>query len=126
MNSVRIDLLCQDFLKYISGRKRDFSEYELDLSYLTEFEQMVLNETRKIPYGETITYSELAKRIKKPGASQAVGNALSKNPYPIVIPCHRVVSKSGLGGFGGGFNPQKLEEKKKLIEIEKNYKKNKT
>jgi methylated-DNA-[protein]-cysteine S-methyltransferase len=126
MSTVRIDLLCQDFLKYISGRKKDFSEYGLDLSHLTEFEQIVLNETRKIPYGETITYSELAKRIKKPGASQAVGKALSKNPYPIVIPCHRVVSKSGLGGFGGGFNPQKLEEKRKLIELEKNYKKDKT
>ncbi|MFP4655910.1 MAG: methylated-DNA--[protein]-cysteine S-methyltransferase [Methanohalobium sp.] len=119
MTDANISLLCKDLLKYLSGKEVDFSDYELDLSHLTEFERQVLNETRNIPYGETITYSEVAYRIGKPGASQAVGKALSKNPYPIVIPCHRVVSKKGLGGFGGGFNPQKLEEKKKLIELEK-------
>lgn len=122
MTDANISLLCKDLLKYVNGKKVDFSDYELNLSHLTEFERQVLNETRKIPYGETITYSELASRIGKPGASQAVGKALSKNPYPIVIPCHRVVSKKGLGGFGGGFNPQKLNEKKNLIELENNYK----
>ena len=91
----------------------DFSDYGVDMSNLTKFEQQVLTETRKIPYGETVTYSELAHRIGRDGGSQAVGQALSKNPYPIIIPCHRVVAKSGIGGYSGG-----VELKKKLLELE--------
>mgnify|MGYP002266848858 CR=1 FL=1 len=73
----------------------------------------MLNETRKIPYGTTITYSELADRIGSSGGARAVGQALSKNPYPIIIPCHRVVARSGIGGYSGG-----VELKKRLLEIE--------
>ena len=58
-------------------------------------------ETTKIKYGETLTYSELAKRIGTLGV-RAVGGALSRNPFPIVIPCHRVVAKNGIGGYSAG------------------------
>ncbi|MGP8321502.1 MAG: methylated-DNA--[protein]-cysteine S-methyltransferase [Methanosarcinaceae archaeon] len=102
-----------DILRYLMGEQVDFLEYEPDLSGLTGFEQAVLCETRKIPYGTTITYSELADRIGSSGGAQAVGQALSKNPYPIVIPCHRVIAKSGIGGYRGG-----VELKKRLLEIE--------
>ena len=91
----------------------DFSDYVVDMSNLTEFERQVLTETRNIPYGETVTYSELARRIGRDGGAQAVGQALSRNPYPIVIPCHRVVAKYGIGGYRGG-----IELKKKLLELE--------
>lgn len=104
---------CQDILKYLSGEKVDFSDYAVNMSGLTEFEKQVLTETRKIPYGETVTYSELARRIGRDGGAQAVGQALSRNPYPIVIPCHRVVAKSGVGGYSGG-----VELKRKLLELE--------
>jgi len=110
MNS---DDLYRDISRYLKGEKVDFSIYELDLSDLTEFEQDVLNKTRKIPYGTTITYSELADRIGSSGGARAVGQALSKNPYPIVIPCHRVVARSGIGGYSGG-----VELKKKLLNLE--------
>ena len=110
MNS---DELYRDISRYLKGEKIDFSKYELDLSNLTEFEQAVLNETRKIPCGTTITYSELADRIGSSGGARAVGQALSKNPYPIVIPCHRVVARSGIGGYRGG-----VGLKKQLLEIE--------
>ena len=103
----------KDILKYLGGSKVDFSDYDLDMSSLTEFEQQVLTETRKIPYGETVTYSELASRIGRCGGAQAVGQALSKNPYPIVIPCHRVVARSGIGGYSGG-----VKLKMKLLELE--------
>lgn len=105
--------LYQDISRYLSGEKVDFSQYETDLSSLSEFQQLVLNETRKIPYGETITYSELARCIGKEKAVRAVGTALSKNPYPIIIPCHRVVARSGDGGYRGG-----MELKKRLLEME--------
>ncbi len=110
MNS---DDLYRDISRYLMGEEVDFSIYEPDLSNLTEFEQDVLNETRKIPYGTTITYSELADRIGSSGGARAVGQALSKNPYPIMIPCHRVVARSGIGGYSGG-----VELKKRLLEIE--------
>ncbi len=108
----------QDILRYLSGEEVDFSRYELDLSCLTEFQQKVLSETRKIPYGETITYAELACRIGKDGAAQAVGSALAKNPYPIVIPCHRVISASDIGGFYGETCGEKVELKRKMLEME--------
>src|SRR5665648_234870 len=101
------ELLYRDISRYISGEKVDFSYYRIDLSSLTEFQQLVLTETRTIPYGETITYSELAHRIGKDKAVRAVGSGLSKNPYPIIIPCHRVVAKSGAGGYSGGVGLKK-------------------
>ncbi len=102
-----------DIIRYSMGEKVDFLKYEPDLSDLTEFEQAVLFETRKIPYGTTISYSDLADRIGSSGGAQAVGQALSKNPYPIVIPCHRVVARSGIGGYSGG-----VGLKKKLLNLE--------
>ncbi|MDP2216277.1 MAG: methylated-DNA--[protein]-cysteine S-methyltransferase [Methanolobus sp.] len=108
----------QDILRYLSGENVDFSCYDLDIFNLTEFQQKVLTETRKIPYGQTITYAELACRIGKEGASRAVGSALAKNPYPIVIPCHRVVSSSGIGGFCAETCGEKVELKRKMLEME--------
>ncbi|MCQ6961689.1 methylated-DNA--[protein]-cysteine S-methyltransferase [Methanolobus chelungpuianus] len=108
----------QDILRYFSGEDVDFSGYEPDLSDLTEFQQEVLTEVRKIPYGQTVTYAELACRIGKEGAARAVGSALAKNPYPIIIPCHRVVSSSGIGGFCGETCGEKTELKKKMLDME--------
>ncbi len=85
----------------------------------TDFQKRVWQELVKIPYGETISYGELAKRIGNPNASRAVGMANGKNPIPIIVPCHRVIGKDGsLTGFGGG-----VDIKKKLLELEKKNKK---
>ncbi|MCD4703886.1 MAG: MGMT family protein [Methanosarcinaceae archaeon] len=113
MEGIDARQLCQDILQYLKGDDVDFFRYSLDLSPLTEFEQEVLQQTRRIPYGQTITYSELAGRVGRPKATRAVGQALAKNPYPIVIPCHRVVARSGLGGYAGG-----IELKTRLLELE--------
>ncbi len=105
--------LIDDLIRYLSGEAVDFSGYEIDLSDLTEFEQKVLSETRRVRYGSVVTYSTLAFRIRNPKAARAVGNALRKNPVPIVIPCHRVVAKNGIGGYIFG-----VDMKQYLLELE--------
>ena len=81
----------------------------------TEFEVEVWEELRRIPYGETLSYGELADRVGNPGAARAVGRANACNPIPIVIPCHRVIGADGsLTGFGGG-----LDTKRRLLDLER-------
>lgn len=81
----------------------------------TPFQQKVWEGLRAIPYGETISYAELARRVGHFGASRAVGSANGRNPIPIIVPCHRVIAADGtLGGFGGG-----LSRKQWLLEHER-------
>jgi methylated-DNA-[protein]-cysteine S-methyltransferase len=97
---------------YFDGKLKDF-ELPLILDG-TSFQLLVWNNLRKIPYGETISYGQLAKRIGSPDAARAVGLANGSNPIPIIIPCHRVIGSNGdLTGFGGG-----LPVKKKLLALE--------
>ncbi len=85
---------------------------------MTEFEKKVLNEVLKIPIGEIRTYREIAKLAGKPKAYRAAANAVKKNPFPIFIPCHRVIKSNGdTGGYSLG-----KEMKKKLINLEKKIK----
>ena len=97
----------------------ELQEFNLPLSPGgTSFQQRVWAELRRIPYGETASYGDIAKRIGSPGAARAVGAANGSNPIPIVIPCHRVIGSDGsLTGFGGG-----LKIKKWLLELEREYK----
>lgn len=90
--------------RYLQGREVDF-DVEVDISRLGVFTRQVLNELRKVPRGEVKTYGWLAKKIGKPGAARAVGQALKRNPIPIIIPCHRIIRDDGtLGGFSMGVN----------------------
>lgn len=87
---------------------------------LTDFELAVFEETKKIPKGEVSTYAEIAKRIRKPGAARAVGNALNKNPWAPVVPCHRVIKSDGtVGGFASGTKKKIALLKKEGVRIEK-------
>jgi methylated-DNA-[protein]-cysteine S-methyltransferase len=88
---------------YFRGRLRDF---ELAMRMAgTPFQHLVWEGLRAIPYGETISYAELARRIGRSGASRAVGSANGRNPIAIVVPCHRVIAADGtLGGYGGGLD----------------------
>ncbi|SUZ90571.1 uncharacterized protein METZ01_LOCUS43425 [marine metagenome] len=82
----------------------------------TNFQKMVWTELKKIPFGETRTYKEIAVAIGKPKAARAVANACGKNPYPIIIPCHRVVRSDGtIGGFTGDGG---VEKKRQLLRQE--------
>ena len=102
-----------EILEYLAGERRKFSVHPMPL-WGTPFQRRIWCETRNIPYGETMTYSHLALLCGRPGAARAVGNALAKNPIPIVIPCHRIIPKSGgLGNFSAG-----KDVKAKLLKIE--------
>jgi len=98
--------------EYFAGKRASF---DLPLAPQgTEFQRAVWRQLQGIPYGETISYGELARRIGNPKASRAVGSANGANPLPIVIPCHRVIAGDGtLGGFGGG-----LPTKQTLLALE--------
>lgn len=99
--------------EYFDARRTRF-DLPLDLGGLTEFQRAVLSAASGLGFGEVATYTEIARRIGRPRASRAVGNALGRNPVAIVIPCHRVVRSDGsLGGYTGG-----LEYKEALLDIE--------
>ena len=99
--------------QYFAGRLKKFSTPVAFTG--TQFQTSVWQELRRIPYGETISYLELAKRIRNPKAVRAVGLANGANPIAIIVPCHRVIGSNGsLTGFGGG-----LPTKRALLELEK-------
>ncbi len=91
----------RQLVEYFKGERETFT-IELDPAG-TEFQQKVWNALREIPFGETRSYGELAKKVRRPTASRAVGAANGKNPIAIIVPCHRVIGSSGkLTGFAGG------------------------
>jgi methylated-DNA-[protein]-cysteine S-methyltransferase len=95
----------------------------LDQSEWTDFQKKVYRAIAEIPHGETRTYGWVAKKIEHPAASRAVGQALRKNPLPILIPCHRVLASSSIGGFMGVIDPSQpeLKLKQKLMSLEDGY-----
>jgi methylated-DNA-[protein]-cysteine S-methyltransferase len=100
--------LRRDLIRYFAGDKVSFLAYPIDLSGLPEFSRKVLTGARRIPYGERLSYGELAAKIGHPKAARAVGQALGRNPLPLLLPCHRVVGKNGaLTGFSAGLNWKK-------------------
>lgn len=100
---------------YLNGQHTDFN-LPTDISTLTDFQQQVLQATQQIPRGRIATYMDIAHKIGNPKAVRAVGQALGRNPIPIVIPCHRVIASNGsLGGYSGGGG---LETKAKLLRLE--------
>ena len=98
---------------YFEGKKVHFPD-KLDFAGASRFQQSVWQVARTIPYGETKSYGWVAFQLNSPKAARAVGQALGRNPLPIIIPCHRVLSSDGeLGGFSAG-----LEMKKHLLRLE--------
>ena len=91
-----------DLQRYFKGENVDFSSYDVDLSGFTQFQQEVLTATRSVYWGTCITYSQLASMVGRPKAARAVGNALGSNRVPVIIPCHRIVSKHEPGGYSMG------------------------
>ena len=114
---VQDDSLVRSLLRQVNGYLRGARvawNYDIDISHATEFQQAVWEETRKIPYGQTTTYGELAKRVGRPKAARAVGAAMGANPLLLIVPCHRVLGADGsLTGFGCG-----LEVKERLLRLE--------
>jgi methylated-DNA-[protein]-cysteine S-methyltransferase len=102
--------------EYFAGTRQQF-DLPLKLGG-TPFQQQVWQELLRIPFGETISYAELAKRIGKPTGARAVGHANGRNPVSIIVPCHRVIGANGtLTGYGGG-----MDKKKWLLDWERGAK----
>ena len=106
--------LQQQVALYFDGESIDFN-VSVDLADLSEFKRKVLLTTKQLKYGQTISYANLAKSIKQPGAARAVGTALGENPIALVIPCHRVVASNGLGGFSAS---QGVKLKQRMLDLE--------
>ena len=105
--------LIQNFRDYFNGHRVVFTE-QIDWCGATTLQRAVWRATSLIPYGETRSYAWVASQIRRPGAARAAGQALARNPLPIIIPCHRVIASSGqLGGYSGG-----VEMKKRLLHLE--------
>lgn len=110
------DKLVDKIFAFAAGEHVDFADLEIDASHLTDFGQKVTAACRQIAWGETLTYSELAKRAGRPGAARAVGSVMARNRVPLIVPCHRVVPASG--GLGGFSAPQGVSMKKRLLDME--------
>lgn len=102
----------RELRQYLKGKRSGFKS-ALDLSSGTRFQKAVWKKLLEVPYGKVVTYKELARRVGSPRAARAVGNAMGKNPLPIVVPCHRVLASNGLGGYSCG-----IEIKKNLLRLE--------
>ena len=109
----RLDGVRRELDRYFEGRLRDF-DLPLDWQLTKGFRRRVLRQTVRIPYGETLSYKQVAAKAGNERATRAAGSALGSNPIPIVVPCHRVLRTGGaLGGYGGG-----LEVKEQLLRLE--------
>lgn len=109
--------IVERFQAYASGSPEDFRDIPIDLSACTPFQRSVLKACRKIPYGETATYGQLAHRSGSPRAARAVGSVMAGNRVPLIVPCHRVVPTSGaLGGFSA---PGGIGTKQRLLDLER-------
>jgi methylated-DNA-[protein]-cysteine S-methyltransferase len=108
------DGLCKQIREFLSGKAVDFTIEDLGIEIVKGFARRVLRKGGEIPRGRVTTYGKLATSLGVPGGARAVGNVMAGNPFPLVIPCHRVLRSDGsLGGFGGG-----LPMKRALLEME--------
>ncbi len=98
--------------EFFAGTRRDFDVTFGD-AVATPFQREVWDALCAIPYGQVRTYAEVADAVHRPRAARAIGNANHANPWPVIVPCHRVVAANGLGGYGGGD-----EVKRYLLELE--------
>jgi methylated-DNA-[protein]-cysteine S-methyltransferase len=96
-----VGVACEQLREYFDGERTSFS-VALSKVNATQFQHDVWTALSTIPFGEVRTYAEIAAAVERPRATRAVGNANHVNPWPVIVPCHRVVAKSGLGGYGGG------------------------
>lgn len=107
------------FLEYLDGKRKQFTGFQIDLEHQTDFTMAVLAAAAKIPYGAQISYSELAASAGFPKAVRAAASVMRNNRFPLVMPCHRVISKSGKSGAYCGSNSGKdADLKRELIALE--------
>ncbi|HEX3255802.1 MAG TPA: methylated-DNA--[protein]-cysteine S-methyltransferase [Gaiellaceae bacterium] len=106
--------LAERMRRYFAGERVEFTDVQVDPTWSSDFQASLADALRAVPYGETVTYGELAALAGRPNAHRAAGTFCAGNRFPLVVPCHRVVAAGGLGGYGslGG------EYKRRLLELE--------
>ena len=109
------DELVERLQHFARGEQVDFDDVSLDFAGRTLFQRKVLQACRAIPWGNTCTYGELAETAGFPGAARAVGSVMAQNRVPLIVPCHRVLSVCGLGGYSA---PQGISMKQRLLSLE--------
>ena len=113
------NLLCRlqnKIVAYFDGSTIDFREFRLDLDGSSSFAAACLTACRKIGYGQTVSYGQLASLANRPGAARAVGTIMAKNQLPLIVPCHRIIRSTGqIGGFSAAAGPK---TKLKLLQLE--------
>jgi methylated-DNA-[protein]-cysteine S-methyltransferase len=107
----------RDVVALLEGDVRDLSSVPLDMTDVPEFHRRVYEVARTIPPGATLTYGEIAARLAAPGSARAVGQALGRNPFAVIVPCHRVLAAGGkMGGFSANGG---VATKRRILEIER-------
>jgi methylated-DNA-[protein]-cysteine S-methyltransferase len=100
------------FRRYLAGERVDFAAAAIDLAGVGEFRRAVYESARAVGWGQTVSYGELARRIGFPWGARAVGQALARNPVPLVVPCHRILTQNrrigGFSAYGGTLTKQRL------------------
>ena len=108
-----VPLACR-FEAYFAGERVSFDDVEIDLEWCTPLQRAIADALRRVPYGETVSYGELAALAGRPQAPRAGGAFCSQNRLPLILPCHRVVAAGGIGGYGS----LGVEYKRRMLELE--------
>jgi methylated-DNA-[protein]-cysteine S-methyltransferase len=106
--------LAERIAAHFAGARDAFGDVSLDLDGYTDFQHAVVETLRRVPWGELVTYGELAALAGYPNAQRAAGSVCANNRFPLVVPCHRVVSATGIGGYGASG----IEYKRRLLALE--------
>ena len=106
--------LIDRFRAYFAGKSVSFDDVELELEGWTPFQLDVVRALRRVPYGEVVSYGDLARLAGRPRAQRAAGTFCARNRFPVVVPCHRVVAADGLGSYGS----LGLDYKRRLLALE--------
>ncbi len=106
--------LCRRFSAHLRGRRVVYADVPVDLDWMTPFQQALAAALRAVPWGEVVSYGELAALAGRPGAARAAGSFCAENRYALIVPCHRVVAAGGIGGYGASG----VELKRRLLALE--------
>ena len=111
----KVEELVHRLTAYFTGERVSFADVEIDLDWCTPFQRAAAEALRAVPYGETVTYGELAALAGHPNAQRAAGTFCARNRLPLILPCHRVVAAGGIGSYGS----LGVEYKRRLLELER-------
>jgi O-6-methylguanine DNA methyltransferase len=109
-----VDDLCGRFSLHLEGQPVGYEDVVLDVEWATSFQQALVASLRAVPWGEVVTYGELAALAGRPGAARAAGSLCAGNRFSLIVPCHRVVAAGGIGGYGASG----VQLKRRLLALE--------